>query len=86
MSQTDAVLALLRERGQAGVTPLDALDELGCFRLGARVWDLNKEGHIVVNRWKTLPNGKRVACYVLAVEDLQLTLDGDEELIARVLA
>ena len=37
-TQTDAILAHL-ERGLP-ITPLDALRLYGCFRLGARVWEL----------------------------------------------
>lgn len=31
------------ERGET-LTPLDALNRFGCFRLGARIYDLKKEG------------------------------------------
>lgn len=83
-SQNRAVLALLRERGRDGVTPLEALDRIGTLRLGARVWDLRKEGHLIVNKWKTVGR-KRVACYVLVADRTQLTLDGGEEVIAEVM-
>ena len=42
MSQTDAIRAHL-ESGQ-DLTPLDALDLYGCFRLAARIDDLRAEG------------------------------------------
>lgn len=29
------------------ITPLQALQEYGCFRLGARIWDLRNSGHII---------------------------------------
>jgi hypothetical protein len=45
--QTRAVLALLRERGSRGVTPLDALEVVGSFRLAARVSELRAAGYDV---------------------------------------
>lgn len=48
------------------LTPMDALNRFGCFRLGARIWDLRYEGMDIVREWKTLGNGKKVAAYRLA--------------------
>lgn len=59
------VLELLRKRGEVGVTGLDALTAVGCWRLGARVWDLRAEGHVIESTLVTTPSGKRVARYVL---------------------
>jgi hypothetical protein len=64
-TQADQLLALLRERGPAGVTPLDALDRIGSFRLAARVWDLAQAGHRIERRRVTTPGGATIACYVL---------------------
>lgn len=38
--------AMIREYLEAGhsITPMDALNMFGCFRLGARIADLKKEG------------------------------------------
>ena len=47
MSQSDLVLARLK-RGP--LTPLQALHELGCFRLAARVHDLRARGHYIAAR------------------------------------
>jgi hypothetical protein len=84
MNQKARLLALLRYRGEQGVTPLDALNELGCFRLAARVWDLRLEGHLIVNE-EIKVQGKRYARYVLRdplpVADGQLTM---EEVIGYV--
>jgi len=62
-SQTAAILSAL----QAGrkLTPLNALNEFGCFRLGARVWDLKKQGFDVKTVMVKTPSGKRVAEYSL---------------------
>ena len=47
-------------------TPIDALNRFGCFRLGARIWDLRYEGMNILREWKILNNGKKVAAYRLA--------------------
>lgn len=62
MTQTDQIRAhLLSGRD---ITPLEALDQYGCFRLAARVSDIREEGHdiqtIIEER-----NGKRYARYRL---------------------
>lgn len=71
---TAAVLNLLRERGERGVTPLDALDAVGSFRLGARVFELRAEGYEISSDLETTPTGKRIARYRLHE---QRTLFGD---------
>ena len=45
MSDKNRVLAYLREHGS--ITPLEALNSFGCYRLGARVWDLRRDGHTI---------------------------------------
>lgn len=42
-SQTDAILEAL-EAGQQ-ITPMDALKSWGCFRLGARIYELRERGY-----------------------------------------
>lgn len=61
---TRDVLRLLRAHPE-GVTALDALDEVGSFRLGARVHELRVEGYDVTTEWITTPSGKRIARYRL---------------------
>jgi hypothetical protein len=63
-----AVLRLLRLRGAEGVTPLLALQEVGCFRLSARIFDLRAAGHRIEREWVTTPGQSRVARYVLVDE------------------
>jgi hypothetical protein len=47
------------------ITPLEALDKLGCFRLGARVFELRRSGMpIDTERFET-SGGAVVAKYVL---------------------
>lgn len=62
-SQCEQILAYLKQ-GRT-ITPLEALDKFGCFRLGARVWDLKKDGHDIRSRIVDVGNGKRVARYLL---------------------
>lgn len=62
-SQTARILAHLQS-GKT-LTPLQALRRFGCFRLGARVWDLKRDGHDIRSRLVEI-DGKRVARYQLA--------------------
>ncbi len=62
MTQTQQVLELLR-RGP--VTPRDALQEIGCFRLAARVKDLRDQGHEIHSDMRKTDEGKRYAQYTL---------------------
>ncbi len=43
---TQSQKKLIREWLEAGnsITPMEALNLFGCFRLGARIWDLRDEG------------------------------------------
>jgi hypothetical protein len=61
-SQSAHILAYLREGNS--LTPLEALNRFGCFRLGARIWDLKQEGHDIHTDLVEV-NGKRVASYRL---------------------
>ena len=63
-TQEARVLTLLRERGALGLTPIEALREVGTFRLGARIWNLRKD-HDIETHWVTTENGARIARYVL---------------------
>ena len=46
------------------ITPLEALQKYGCFRLSAVIFDLKKEGHIIET--KMVSNGnKKFAQYKL---------------------
>jgi hypothetical protein len=69
VTQTEHVLKLLRERGAEGLTPIDALALVGCFRLAARVSDakalIEPTEEIVTERATSPVNGKSFARYVL---------------------
>jgi hypothetical protein len=71
--QTLAVLALLREFGDGGVTPSEARDIVGTDRLAARIWELRAEGFDVETTHWTTPRGKKtVARYILRERTGQL--------------
>lgn len=63
MTQAEMILADL----QAGkrITPMDALRDYGCFRLGARIWDLKQAGHDIRMVLVMVGNDKSVAEYWL---------------------
>lgn len=61
---TRAVLELLRVHPE-GVTALTALDEVGSFRLGARIWELKADGYEIETTWTETFSGKRIARYRL---------------------
>jgi hypothetical protein len=45
------------------LTPIDALNKFGCFRLAARIVDLRNEGMNIVTRTIKLDNKKQIAQY-----------------------
>lgn len=45
------------------LTPMDALRDVGCFRLGARIYDLRQAGHVINRDWHETDDGARVAEY-----------------------
>jgi hypothetical protein len=57
---------LRRLRDGYAITPLFALKRYGCFRLGARIWDLRSDGWIIEREWESDGRGKRWAKYRLA--------------------
>lgn len=72
---TARVLALLRERGDAGLTQLDCLANGGGSRLAARVNDLRVEGFDIASDLIVVPTrggGARVARYVIRDKPEQL--------------
>lgn len=45
MTQSDRILRHLRDYGS--ITPVEALADYGCMRLGARIYDLKRAGHAI---------------------------------------
>ena len=62
MSQ-NKVIRLHLEKGKA-ITPLEALERYGCFRLAARINDLRDEG-LDIETMTLTRNGRRYASYKL---------------------
>ena len=70
-NQCDLILRYMQEEGS--ITPLDALREFGCLRLGARIWDLKNIRGIRIKTEKQKAKNKygkvvRYARYSLAEE------------------
>ena len=63
-SQCDLIRWHLENIGP--LTPLDALDRFGCFRLGARIYDLRRMGVPIASERVETPGGATVARYRLA--------------------
>ena len=61
-TQYDNIKAHL-ENGKK-ITPIDALNQYGCFRLSAIIFTLRKEGLSIITNFKTV-NGKTFAEYEL---------------------
>ena len=71
VSQTEQVLAYIKRHGS--IDPMRAFTDLGILRLGARIWDLRRQGEPVTMRWETRKNSageyKRYARYGLETGD-----------------
>lgn len=47
MSETHNSLILRHLKRGRSITPVEALDMFGTFRLGARIYDLKQAGHVI---------------------------------------
>ena len=54
--QSDAIFNLMLKDW---VSPIDALEKVKCFRLGARIYDMRRAGIDVEERWVEGQDGKR---------------------------
>jgi hypothetical protein len=61
-TQNELILSYLK-KGKS-ITPVDALNKFGCFRLAARVSDLRKDGLNIATKFVT-KEGKNYASYRL---------------------
>jgi hypothetical protein len=61
MSQTKQIADYLNTGKK--LTPIDALNKFGCFRLAARIADLRNEGMNIVTNTIKLENNKQIAQY-----------------------
>lgn len=71
MTQCEKVLEYMKDFGS--ITPIEAMHDIGCMRLAARIADLREQGFPIGRRMKTSKNryGKDVtfAEYYLIQED-----------------
>jgi hypothetical protein len=68
LSQRNKIRKHLIEHGT--ITPLEALNEYGCFRLGGRIFELRQEGMPIETIYPS--EGKKYAIYKLRDEQLNL--------------
>lgn len=62
---TQILTALINGRK---ITPIDALDWFGCFRLSARISELKSVGWKIEKETVLLSSGKRIARYYMDIE------------------
>lgn len=54
MTQCEMVLNHLQSKGS--ITPMEAENEYGIMRLGARIYDLKKSGYNIITKMETVNN------------------------------
>lgn len=62
-SQAKRILSYMQDGHR--ITPIEALNLFGCFRLGARIADLKDAGHDIKSEFVRTQSGKRVKSYWL---------------------
>tara|TARA_B100001093_G_C26469350_1_gene859902 strand:+ start:95 stop:337 length:243 start_codon:yes stop_codon:yes gene_type:complete len=67
MSQNTQILSYLKQGKK--ITPIDALNKFGCFRLSARILDLRKSGHPIITQTIT-KQGKTFASYSMSTKSM----------------
>ena len=50
MSQCERIVQYINQHGS--ITPLDAVNDLGCMRLASRITDLKQRGVNVISEWE----------------------------------
>ena len=67
-TQKERVLQYMELHGT--ISALEALSELGCYRLAARIADLKKDGHLISSSMETVKNryGDAVSIAVYRLE------------------
>ena len=54
-TETHTAKVLSHLKSGKSITPLEAFSKYGCFRLGARIWDLKKKGHPIQKTMVEVP-------------------------------
>lgn len=75
MTQTQEILKYLQDHGS--ITPLEALREIGCFRLAARIYDLEQKGYNIPRETITV-HGKKTGKAVKITKYLKPPYTGDK--------
>lgn len=75
-TQRFKILAYIKEHGE--ITQRDAI-RLGCYRLGARIYDLRRAGYDVVSRLKAVPRADGTSAHI-AVYSLRKEEKEDAEI------
>lgn len=65
MSITQQTQILAHLKAGKAITPIDALSRFGCFRLGARIYDLKQAGYSISKQMVETDSGTYVAEYFL---------------------
>jgi len=82
MKQTQSKQILEYLTTHNSITPLEALNLFGCFRLGARIWDLKREGYNI--KMELENNGdKHYAKYSLILSREMAVYKINEEILSR---
>ena len=71
-TQTTQILLYLKEGNK--ITGMDALNLFGCWRLGARIWDIKEMGFNVKMKLITTSTGKVVGEYSMGKNYTQTNL------------
>ena len=54
LTQKEMILRFMQENGS--ITQAEAVTEFGCYRLGARIWDLKRDGYAIESTMITKKN------------------------------
>ena len=65
ITQTKSILSHLEAGNE--INPIEALNKFGCFRLGARIYDLKQQGYEISKSMVKVNNDAHVAFYSLKV-------------------
>lgn len=61
-TQSERILDYIIQHGS--ITPLEAMRDIGCMRLAARIADLKKQGHPIVSETVAVENRYGEKCHV----------------------
>ena len=72
---TQTTQILLHLKAGNTINPLQALDMFGCFRLGARCWEIRKMGFNVLTKLIKTNSGAMIAEYSMGKNYRQLKME-----------